>query len=538
MRVPHSTIPALFSLLFLVACPEPVTDPCGDGVAGDDEVCDGSDFAGATCATEGFSYGDLACTTKCRLDTSACVDDPCWSYPCAPYGTSSGKVIENLERLASNDAARTLAGEDGVLALAELYQQNEAHGGSLRGAMIFVTTGWCPFCAEEADTLEALYQANKDSGILLIGMVTENNSGRRATPEFAQGYAETHHWTFPTLAGDFPIDLWLPDDAGAVPMHVFVDLRTMRITGRFTGVGHPKLLQIALTELVEGPHYGPDFSREPDFDCAPGVGTEHEPNTSLTPEDGTTQPFALSGTLCPPLVAEGMLLDEDVVDLGQLSAGAVVDVQMESGTGSPAYPFFQVLRLNSTGTQATWTQMGPARLSAGRIRRQFIAEEAGRHVVVAVEGHAMAGLFYGDSQPPPAHSCCEGGDAYTYDLSVSSTAIAAGEPALAVDQTRGDAIDPESLRVYPLALTTGQRVAIGMTSGNASELDPYLVLLDSQNGQVLAFNDDKDYDNQNYNSEIVWTATADQTVWVVASYFSALFRATAPSYSIQVSTVP
>ena len=60
-----------------------------------------------------------------------------------------------------------------------------------------------------------------------------------------------------------------------------------------------------------------------------------------------------------------------------------------------------------------------------------------------------------------------------------------------------------------------------MTANSYDDLDPYLVLYDPVNATVLAVNDDKDNPRGVYNSEIVWTATADQTVWVVAVWHSA-----------------
>jgi hypothetical protein len=47
---------------------------CGDGVKNGAELCDGPDLGDATCKTEGFSDGALACNDTCDgLDTSACV---------------------------------------------------------------------------------------------------------------------------------------------------------------------------------------------------------------------------------------------------------------------------------------------------------------------------------------------------------------------------------------------------------------------------------------------------------------------------------
>jgi len=50
------------------------TNPfCGDGVINRPaETCDGSDFAGANCATLGFSSGFLQCTAECQIDAARC----------------------------------------------------------------------------------------------------------------------------------------------------------------------------------------------------------------------------------------------------------------------------------------------------------------------------------------------------------------------------------------------------------------------------------------------------------------------------------
>jgi hypothetical protein len=78
------TIPPVESLdAFLTQRAEEATDLtdggslpsyCGDGVldtcGGED--CDGADFGGETCLTQGFAAGTLSCTPSCVLDTSTC----------------------------------------------------------------------------------------------------------------------------------------------------------------------------------------------------------------------------------------------------------------------------------------------------------------------------------------------------------------------------------------------------------------------------------------------------------------------------------
>ncbi|MBC8071544.1 MAG: lamin tail domain-containing protein [Deltaproteobacteria bacterium] len=53
-------------------------DPCGNGRIGEDEACDGEALGGATCESEGFASGTLACAADCsELDTTACVPASC-----------------------------------------------------------------------------------------------------------------------------------------------------------------------------------------------------------------------------------------------------------------------------------------------------------------------------------------------------------------------------------------------------------------------------------------------------------------------------
>lgn len=65
-------------LLLLVGCdpcagPDPGQLPCGDGTAAEAEICDGADRRGESCATQGFSGGELGCLATCDgFDTSAC----------------------------------------------------------------------------------------------------------------------------------------------------------------------------------------------------------------------------------------------------------------------------------------------------------------------------------------------------------------------------------------------------------------------------------------------------------------------------------
>lgn len=48
---------------------------CGDGILNGGELCDGLQLGGATCQSQGFDLGTIACTGSCTLDVTACMDD-------------------------------------------------------------------------------------------------------------------------------------------------------------------------------------------------------------------------------------------------------------------------------------------------------------------------------------------------------------------------------------------------------------------------------------------------------------------------------
>ncbi|TXD33907.1 hypothetical protein FRC98_20130 [Lujinxingia vulgaris] len=48
---------------------------CGDDLMEGEEACDGSDFGGETCTTQGFDGGELGCSTSCEIDTTACFNE-------------------------------------------------------------------------------------------------------------------------------------------------------------------------------------------------------------------------------------------------------------------------------------------------------------------------------------------------------------------------------------------------------------------------------------------------------------------------------
>lgn len=57
---------------------------CGNGVLDMGEQCDGANLAGATCGSQGFDAGSLACSASCTFNTGACINYVCGNASCEP----------------------------------------------------------------------------------------------------------------------------------------------------------------------------------------------------------------------------------------------------------------------------------------------------------------------------------------------------------------------------------------------------------------------------------------------------------------------
>lgn len=69
-----------------VALTVTISQSCGNGVAEGTEQCDGSDLAGATCVSRGFTGGTLSCNANCTFNTSSCTS----AAPVTPSGGGGG----------------------------------------------------------------------------------------------------------------------------------------------------------------------------------------------------------------------------------------------------------------------------------------------------------------------------------------------------------------------------------------------------------------------------------------------------------------
>ncbi len=550
-------IGAFGSTWILAGCEEDPADGDGDGDADGDGDSDGDgdgdgDADAEICDNEIDDNGNSL--TDC--DDFACFDDPACEggdgdadgdadgdgdgdadYPARPYGTALGDVIANLRYDSGNDVAKDIAG-GAEFNFSDLYDENPDRSGEYTALMIFVTAGWCPYCADEAAVLEDLYQDLQDQGVLLLGIVTQTESSAPADAAYAEGYADRYGWTFPSIAGDVDPNYWPPADVAAgeigLPLNMFVDLRTMQIYGRFPGAMTDMLMvELTLRELADEPQWGPDGTRVANFDCGGDGSTEVEPNgLSDSPEDGSSLPFTMDGTICPPTIADGFLLDEDLIDLGTLAAGTLIDVDVTRDPDSGVYPFASLLRM--TGGSVEWMTFGPAMLDVESGGRQWVIDAAGHYYAAVSDGRSQSAGVYGEGvDVPPEDGCCYGGPDHTYTVVVSSPELTATEPALVIGDNVAQ-LDDGDLNVHPFVATAGTSYDFRMIADDNGNLDPYLVVVDAATGNVVGSNDDEAYPD-NTNSLVTWTATADTTVYIVASYWGSWFFADSPpGYMIRV----
>ena len=229
-----------------------------------------------------------------------------------------------------------------------------------------------------------------------------------------------------------------------------------------------------------------------------------------------------------------MQVDEDIADLGVLTAGTAIAITMERFGTSKSYPFFGLLRVDDA-QQPTWQRYSAIGMDGAAIGRQFVIPETGHYLVTAEDGRVVSWMYYGDGRIPYADDCCEGGPDYTYSLTASSSSLGVTEPTLGLGTDRTDAVDAQVLRVYPVVMTAAIPYTIGMQTVDSRRLDPVLLLIDPTTRAVLAENDDIDNSNGNYNSQIVWTPSADITLWIVADYVTAALDEGPPQYHLTVN---
>jgi len=71
----------------------PVTQPCGNNIRESTETCDGTDLAGQTCITQGFSGGTLACNSQC----TGFITTGCSTVTCSQADSDADSTVSTAE---------------------------------------------------------------------------------------------------------------------------------------------------------------------------------------------------------------------------------------------------------------------------------------------------------------------------------------------------------------------------------------------------------------------------------------------------------
>lgn len=89
--------------------------------------------------------------------------------------------------------------------------------------LVVTSAIWEPATADEVDDLEALYQAKKDEGLMVVLLLAENNDGQTPSQDELKAYADTHGASFPVGAdANFEIEGRFAKDNG-IPSFTLID---------------------------------------------------------------------------------------------------------------------------------------------------------------------------------------------------------------------------------------------------------------------------------------------------------------------------
>ncbi len=171
---------------------------------------------------------------------------PACRYPEGPYGTTEGKVIENIEFSAFSDPNYLCkAAKDQVMDLSatrkisfkDFYCSSSCSAKKRKILWVMVSAGWCGPCQSEVAETQANYgKGDIDSRVHLMNIVYEDDHSKPITESFAKTWAKNTHFqlSFPVgLDPTFRMGTYF--DRNAVPFNMLVDLSTMKIIYRQTG---------------------------------------------------------------------------------------------------------------------------------------------------------------------------------------------------------------------------------------------------------------------------------------------------------------
>ena len=139
---------------------------CGDGLREGEEVCDGDDLGGHSCASEGFvDGGEMSCTDTCTLDVSGCAACQDWFYQISEPSSDSGVEIAVDDAANLYVAGRAEGFFDGDwTAMRDAYVIKFAADGARQWTRVFGTSGHDQATELVTDSTGAIYVAGNTLG--------------------------------------------------------------------------------------------------------------------------------------------------------------------------------------------------------------------------------------------------------------------------------------------------------------------------------------------------------------------------------------
>lgn len=275
----------LGALLLLGGCVIEEEAECGDGETNGDEECDGDDFDGASCLSEGFEEGALSCSKSCKIEVTACVlldedqdqlniyDEQGWGTDPLNPDTDGDGVLDGIEAFNGSDPLNWTSwpGQIGAWPnrLEEANAAQLAPSGYREGDVVYnrvwtdqhgqvvnlhqfygyvtvlsVGARWCPPCQQAARTSPQLLEQHKAQGVVLVEHLREGlNPEVFATPEDAQIWAEQFELQYPVVIEDFPLVVM------STPTYYILD-RELRVRNVYEGFPGDPALSSAINSAV------------------------------------------------------------------------------------------------------------------------------------------------------------------------------------------------------------------------------------------------------------------------------------------------
>ena len=166
-------------------------------------------------------------------------------YPCGPYGTGMGDVVQNLEFSGFFDAkhlckkhkdeamdtttVRKLSFKDYFLG------DSTCPTNRAKVLWVMVSAGWCGPCKYEVSTTQGWYSTGSvDDRIAVLNILFEDEKSLPTTATFLKKWIADYKLTLPVLM-DPSFKLGAFFDRKAVPFNMLIDTKTMKVVHRKTG---------------------------------------------------------------------------------------------------------------------------------------------------------------------------------------------------------------------------------------------------------------------------------------------------------------